>query len=152
MAPPPTFTGRNLDGYPVTQFLADIELYFATANPDVDRKIIIFDAAIQQPAKRTFDAKRALDQFGVRPRIDADNVNAGTREAYFILQFNARAAWLEAQYNGIEQQRLMRSKLFGMAQRTGESPKDFFDRIQEQMTRAGLINEQFDLTMETIFI
>ena len=103
MAPPPTFTGRNLDGYPVTQFLADIELYFATANPDVDRKIIIFDAAIQQPAKRKFDAKQTLDQFGVRARLEADDGNAGTREAYFRLQFDARSLWLENEYNGIEQ-------------------------------------------------
>src|SRR4051812_28041593 len=152
MAPPPIFTGRNLDGYPVTQFLADIELYFATANPDIDRKIIIFDAAIQQPAKRKFDAKRTLDQFGVRPRIDADRANDAAREAYFVLQFNARAAWLENEYNGIEQQRLMRSKLFGMQQRPGESPKSFFDRIEEQITRAGLANEQHELTLENIFI
>jgi hypothetical protein len=46
----------------------------------------------------------------------------------------------------------MRSKLFGMQQRPGESPKVFFNRIQEQIARAGLANEQHELTLENIFI
>ena len=95
MAPPPTFSGRNLDGYPVSQFLADIELYFATANPAIPRRIIIFDAAIQQPAKWTYDVKWTLDQFGIQPWVEADAADEAAEEVYFQLQFAARSAWLE---------------------------------------------------------
>jgi hypothetical protein len=149
---PPTFSGRNPDKYSVDQFIAEMDLYYALANPPILRKIIIFDAAIQQPAKRHFDAQNTTDAFGVRPAVAADNDNDGVREAYFQLQYQARIQWLQDRYNGPEQQRVVRSQLFQNFQGPNESPRAFFDRIEDQLVRAGLPAPQNDVTLEQIFI
>jgi len=74
---PPTFSGHNPDKYSVDQFIAEMDLYYALTNPPIHRKIIIFDAAIQQPAKRHFNVQNTADAFGVRPAVAADDDNDG---------------------------------------------------------------------------
>ena len=149
---PPTFSGRSPDRYSVDQFIGDMNLYFAMANHPINRKIIVFDAAIQQPAKRHFEAKLIADNFGVRAHVAGDDANDGTQEAYFQLQYTARIAWLQAEYNGVEQQRLARAQLFRNKQKNNESPRDFYHRIEEQLERSGLPVAQNDVTLEQIFL
>ena len=87
MVRPPVFTGRNPETYSVDKFIQDLELYYATADTAIDRKVAILNATIHQPAKRHYDAKRDTDRFGVRERVDADNANAAARRAYAELEY-----------------------------------------------------------------
>ena len=122
------------------------------ANHPINRKIIVFDAAIQQPAKRHFDARRALNDFNVRARIAQDDADDDAREAYFRLQYAARIQWLQDEYNGEEQQRLARGQLFRNQQKPNESPREFYHRIEEQMEKSGLPVAQNDVALEQIFL
>src|SRR5436305_8036319 len=152
MVRPPVFTGRNPETYSVDKFIQDLELYYATADTAIDRKVAILDSAIHQPAKRHYDAKRDTDRFGVREREDADNANAAARRAYAELEYPPRLTWLRERYNSVEQQRTLRNQLFRNRQQTDESPRDFYNRVEEMMERAGIPVADNEMTLEQVFL
>src|SRR3954469_8543797 len=152
MASPPTFDGSNPTHHTVDEFVDDLKFYFATKNPAINRRITIFDCSIKYPAKRAYDAKKALDNFNVRAAVNADNADDVARMAYFTLQFDARVQWLNNRFQGPEQQRILRNALYHSGQLPRETPQQFFDRLEADIGKSGFPLEQQDLILEQIFV
>ena len=133
----PTFDGRNPTQYNVDDFAEDMALYWHVKNVAPQRRTAIFDAAIRNPAKRAFEAKRDADNFAVRPAVVADDANEATRLAYHILELTARLAWLREHYQGPAQQEIILASLYDEVQKPNETPQEFYNHIEDTIICAG---------------
>ena len=148
----PQFDGRNIQSYNVDDFYDDMNFYWHLKNTPITQRTAFFDAAIQNPAKRPFIAKREADNFAVRDRADADNANDNARLAYHILEINGRLVWLRAQYQNDAQRELIMTSLQSEMQSPQETPQEFFYRIEDGLHRANFPEEARDFTLKQMFL
>jgi deoxyuridine 5'-triphosphate nucleotidohydrolase len=152
MATIPIFDGRDPLNTNVDDFDQDLQFYFHAKNVAYERRTDIFDVAIRHPAKREFDAKKALDHFGVRAQVQGDLANVAARQVYHELEYNARIQWLKNKYQGAEHREMIMNSLYNEVQSPNETPQQFLDRIEESVARAGLHVEVRDFTIRQIFL
>ena len=152
MASVPHFDRRNPLQYNVDDFVDEISFYWNVKNIDIDWRIPIFDATLQDPAKRAFDAKRTLDNFAVRARINGDDADDNACLAYHILQLTAWTQWLKEKYQGDIQGEMIMTGLHDEVQCLKEILQDFYDRIEEGLIRAGFPEAGREFTLKQMFL
>ena len=152
MASVPHFDGRNPLQYNVDDFIHELSFYWNVKNVDYDWCTPIFDAALRDPAKRAFDTKRTLDNFGVWAHVQNDDANDAAQHAYHILKLNAKIQWLKEKYQGNTQCEMIMTGLHDEVQCPKETPQDFYDRIEEGLICAGFPEAGQEFTLKQMFL
>ena len=149
---PPTFNGFDPITEPIETFLQHLIRYFAINDIEKNRWAVILDTLIEEPALTLYN--NALNTLPANGGIRADILNlvdvAYGRE--MEARYDARTLWLRDNYNGVNQQEIIKELLSGMFQGIKEDPKTFYLRITVQARRAGYAGDVMNTMVKQTFM
>src|SRR4051812_48374157 len=122
---PPTFNGFDPITEPVEVFLRHLLRYFAINDIEKNRWAVILDTLIEEPALTLYNTALATAHANGGIRDDIPNLADAAYDREMEARYDARVLWLRNNYNGINQQDLIKDLLSGMIQGLKEDPKTF---------------------------
>jgi hypothetical protein len=151
--PPPTFNGFDPITEPVEVFLQHLRRYFAINNIEKNRWSPILDTLIEEPALTQYNnaLTTPVANGGIRPNVPVD-VLADAYEDEMEARYLARNLWLRENYNGENQQEIIKDLLSGMFQGIKEDPKTFYLRVTVQARQAGYAGDVMDTMVKQTFM
>ena len=134
----PTFDGRDPTVHTVDSFVANFNTYVIIEHINEEDCLTLFDTLIRRPAKRNYDAAVADAANPMTlPAVPAQPAQPAAMEAYRAACLQARINWLTNEYQGLYQQRAIRSILRTLAQGLKENPRAFYTRVMAAIEEAG---------------
>jgi hypothetical protein len=149
---PPTFNGFDPITEPVEVFLQQLNRYFAINDIARNRQAVILDTLIEEPALTSYNTalQTLAANGGIRDDVNglADAPLAAEMDARYL----ARTQWLRDNYNGLNQQDIIKELLAGMFQGIREDPKTFYLRVTVQARRAGYVGDVMNTIVKQTFM
>jgi hypothetical protein len=149
---PPTFNGFDPITEPIEVFLRQLLRYFAINDIVKDRWAVILDTLIEEPALTLYNTALTTPfaDGGIRDDVGGLADNALALE--LAARYDARAQWLRNNYNGVNQQEVIKDLLSGMFQGLKEDPRTFYLRVTVQARRAGYIGDVMTTMVKQTFM
>ena len=120
---PPTFNGFDPITEPIEVFIQRLIRYFAINNIEKDRWAVILDTLIEEPALTLYNTALTTAHANGGIRDDIPNVADAAYAAEMDARYDARIQWLRNNYNGENQQEIIKELLSGMFQGLKEDPR-----------------------------
>jgi hypothetical protein len=149
----PTFDGKDPMVYTVDSFIADFNTYIIIKHINEEDRLTLFDTLIRRPAKRNYDLAIAdATNPMTLPAAPAPGALAPALIIHRAASLRARITWLTNEYQGLYQQRAIRSILRTLAQGHKESPRVFYMRVLAAIEDAGYPPEATTALVEEWFV
>jgi len=149
---PPTFNGFDPITEPVEVFLQQILRYFAINDIEKARWTVILDTLIEEPALTLYNTALTTPAAAGGIRDDVNGLADAAYDREMDARYAARTQWLRDNYNGQNQQEIIKDLLAGMFQGMKEDPKTFYLRVTVQARRAGYVGDVMNTMVKQTFM